>query len=132
MKKAVVLLLVLVLIVALAFVGCTTINSALNSAPVDFVCSPTPAQQATATAMLTALDTAQTAGALFFPPLAIAQASAVLRVIQAGGCFLVAELKAAFAVVDTGNVAVTAKQMKILKTTPGAQPEYAPLRQFIK
>ena len=130
MKK----LLVLITIIALAFgsTGATCMNSTLNSAPVDFVCNPTPAQQTTAAAMLAALDAAQAAGALFFPPLAIAQASAVLKVIQAGGCFLVAELKKAFEIVDAGNVTMTASKNKMLKGSAGPIPEYAALRIYVK
>ena len=128
MKK----LLVMVMVLAMAVSGCAAIKSVLNSDPVNFVCAPTPAQQATAAAMLLALDTAQAAGAIFVPALAIAQASAVLRVIQAGGCFVVAELKAAFEVVDAANTEVAKMQLKALKTAPPALPEYAPLRVYIK
>jgi hypothetical protein len=105
----------------------------LNSAPVDFICQPTAEQQATATAMLAALDAAQAAGAIFVPTLAIAQASAVLKVIQGGGCFLVAELKAAFAIVDAGNLAMAQKQLQMLKGSATLKvPEYAPLRNYVK
>jgi hypothetical protein len=128
MKKV----LVLTMVLALLFTGCTAIKGLLTSAPVDFLCAPTPAQQATAAAMLAALDAAQAAGAIFFPPLAIAKASAVLRVIQAGGCFLVAELKAAFEVVDAANQEVAKMQAKMLKAAPPSLPEYAPLRQLVK
>lgn len=125
-RRLAVLAIVAILCINFVTMGCSTINSALNSAPVDFVCNPTPEQQATATAMLAALDAAQAAGAI------IAKASAVLRVIQAGGCFLVAELKAAFEVIDAGNMAVAKSQFKMLKAAPAALPEYAPLRQFVK
>lgn len=129
MKK----LIVLLTIVTLALCGCAGINSIFNSPAVDFVCNPTSEQQATATAMLTALDAAQAAGAIFIPALAIAKASAVLRTIQAGGCFLVAELKAAFEVVDAGNVAVAKMRMKVLESSVSlTPPEYAPLRVFVK
>jgi hypothetical protein len=126
--------LVLCMIVALAFgaTGATCMNSGLNSSAVDFVCSPTQAQKDTATAMLSALDAAQAAGAIFLPVLSIAKASAVLRVIQAGGCFLVAELKAAFEVVDAGNTALAKKQNKMLKASAGAIPEYADLRVYVQ
>lgn len=125
MKK----ILVLVMVLAMALTGCKAL---LTSAPVDFLCAPTPAQQATATAMLAALDAAQAAGAIFVPALAIAKASSVLRVIQAGGCFLVAELKAAFEVVDAANTEVAKMQLKALKTAPSALPEYKPLRDLVK
>lgn len=126
--------LALIIIVGLAFsvTGATCLNSALNSGPVGFLCQPTPEQQATAAAMLAALDAAQAAGAIFFPVLGIAKASAVLRVIQGGGCFLVAELKAAFEVVDAANAAVASKQLKMLKGATPALPEYAALRKFVK
>jgi hypothetical protein len=127
MKK----LLVLCMTVALTF-GCTGINSALNSAPVSFVCQPSPEQQATAAAMLAALDAAQAAGAIFLPVLGVAKASAVLSVIQGGGCFLVAELKAAFEVVDAANVAAAKAQLKMLSGATPVLPEYAALRRFVK
>jgi hypothetical protein len=125
-------LLAICMIVALIFTGCSTINSALNSGPVGLMCSPSVEQQATATAMLAALDAAQAAGAIFLPVLSIAKASAVLKVIQSGGCFVVAELKAAFEVVDSANVAVTTKQLKMLPSSPPALPEYSALRKLIK
>ena len=128
MKKV----LVLIMVLAMAVGGCTAIKALLTSAPVEFLCNPTPAQQQTATAMLAALDAAQAAGAVFVPDLAIAQASAVLRVIQAGGCFLVAELKAALEVVDAANVEMARLQVKNLKTAPPALPEYKPLRDLVK
>jgi hypothetical protein len=125
-------LIVLIVMVSL-LVGCETLNSALNSGPVNFVCAPTAEQQATATAMLAALDAAQTAGAIFVPALSIAKASAVLQVIRAGGCFLVAELKAAFEAVDAANLSVAKKQVALLKGSASfAVPQYAPLRKFVE
>ena len=128
MKK----LLVMVMVLAMLFTGCAAIKGLLNSDPVNFVCAPTAAQQATAALMLVALDSAQAAGAIFYPPLAIAKASAVLRVIQAGGCFLVAELKAAFEVVDAANTEMAKMQLKALKTAPPARPEYPDLRVYVQ
>ena len=107
-------------------------SNCLTTGPVGFICNPTPAQQATAAAMLAALDAAQAAGAIFFPPLGIAQASAVLNTIRAGGCFLVAQLAEAFKAVDAANVAVAQAQLKALKTAPPALPEYPELRAFVK
>ena len=128
MKKV----LVLVMVLAMLFTGCAAVKSLLDSDPVNFVCAPTPAQQATATLMLAALDSAQAAGAIFVPALAVAKASAVLRVIQAGGCFLVAELKAAFEVVDAANTEVAKMQVKALKTAAPALPEYPDLRKLVQ
>jgi hypothetical protein len=123
--------LAILVILAMAF-GCAGINSALNSSPVNFICQPSPEQQATAAAMLAALDAAQAAGSIFLPVLGVAKASAVLRVIQGGGCFLVAELKAAFEVVDAVNGAVAKVQLKMLSGPAPALPEYAALRRFVK
>lgn len=128
MKK----LMVLVMVLAMLFTGCAAIKGLLNSDPVNFVCAPTPVQQATAALMLAALDSAQAAGAVFYAPLAIAKASAVLRVIQAGGCFLVAELKAAFEMVDAANAEVAKMQMRALKTAAPVLPEYPELRVYVK
>ena len=127
MKK----LMILVMVLALALTGCAQIKAFLSSGPVNFICAPTAEQPATASAMLLALDTAQAAGAIFMPALAIAKASAVLRVIQAGGCFVVAELKAAFEAVDAANVEMARLQLKALKTAPPALPEYKPLRDLV-
>ena len=128
MKK----LLAVVIVLAMALTGCAQIKAFLSSGPVGFLCAPTPAQQTTASAMLAALDAAQAAGAIFMPALAIAKASAVLRVIQSGGCFVVAELKAAFEVVDAANTEVAKMQLKALKTAPPALPEYPELRVYVK
>lgn len=129
MKK----ILAILLVMAMLLSGCAAIQSVLNSSPVNFVCNPTAEQQATAAAMLTALDTAQAAGAIFFPALGIAQASAVLKVIQAGGCFLVDQLKEAFKVVDAANTAQAQVQLKKMPDmTSPALPEYPALRRLVK
>ena len=128
MKKILVILMVL----ALSLTGCAQIKALLNSGPVNFLCAPTDAQKATATAMLTALDAAQAAGAVFVPALAIAKASAVLRVIQAGGCFVIAELKAALETVDAANMEMARLQAKSVKMAPASLPEYKPLRDLVK
>jgi hypothetical protein len=104
----------------------------LSSAPVDFVCQPTPAQQQTAAQMLAALDAAQLIGATFYPVLGIAQASAVLTTLKNGGCFAVQQLRAAFEAVDAANAAVQAKQMKMLKGAPATLPEYPDLRVYVQ
>ena len=127
MKK----LLVVVMVAMFLVSGCAAIKTFLSSAPVGFLCAPTVEQQATATAMLAALDAAQAAGAIFVPALAIAKASAVLRVIQGGGCFVIAELKAALETVDAANVEMARLQLKALKTAPPALPEYKPLRDLV-
>jgi hypothetical protein len=133
--------LVLILALMLAVGGCCaktldgvttkSFSNCLESGPVNMICNPTPAQQATAAAMLAALDAAQVAGSIFLPALAIAKASAVLRVIQAGGCFLVAELKEAFIAVDAANRSQPLAKLKIVKGS-GSVPEYAPLRVYVK
>jgi hypothetical protein len=136
-------LVLLTIMMAIAGAGCCakTINgvetksfaNCLDSGPVNFVCAPSAEQQATASTMLAALDAAQTAGAIFVPALSIAKASAVLQVIRAGGCFLVAELKAAFEAVDAANLSVAKKQVALLKGSASfAVPQYAPLRKFVE
>jgi hypothetical protein len=82
--------------------------------------------------MLAALDAAQAAGAMFFPVLGIAKASAVLRVIVGGGCFVISELKSAFDAVDAANAAVAQAQLGKLKGATPALPEYRPLRVLVK
>ena len=125
--------LAILVVLAVAVSGCVAIQSFLNSAPVDFICAPTAEQQATAAAMLTALDTAQAAGAIFYPAIGIAQASAVLKVIQAGGCFLVAQLKTAFEAVDAANSAVAKVQLKKMPDMDvPVIPEYPELRRLVK
>lgn len=117
----------------LAPVGCASVKTALTSGPVDFVCNPTLEQEATATAMLAALDAAQVAASTFYPVAGIFKASAVLTTIKNGGCFLVAELKDAFAVVDVANNLVASTGLKMLKEQVSYTiPEYAPLRKLIK
>jgi uncharacterized protein YceK len=129
MKKVLVMLLVMAMIS-----GCAGFGKWSTGAQkvVDMICAPTPEQQDTAAKMLAALDAAQAIGAVFYPPLGIEQASAVLNVIRGGGCFLVTQLTEAFKVVDAANEAVQAKQLKMVKMAPAALPEYAPLRKFIK
>jgi hypothetical protein len=99
---------------------------------VDFICAPTADQQADAGKMLAALDAGQAAGAMFYAPLGIVKASAVLTTIKNGGCFLVAELTEAFKVVDAANAAVQTKQLKMLPTAPATLPEYPALRKLVK
>ena len=127
MKK----LVILVMVLSMLLTGCAAVRSFLNSAPVGFVCSPSEAQRLDAEKMLAALDAAQKAGAIFFPALGIAQASAVLKVIQAGGCFLVAELKSALEAVDAANAAqLKAKGPSVAGAV--ALPEYSSLRVLVK
>lgn len=122
-----------VVVLVMAVSGCAAVNSFLSSAPIEFFCNPTAEQQATATAMLTALDTAQAAGAIFYPVIGIAQASAVLKVIQGGGCFVVAQLKEAFAAVDAANAATAQAQLKKMPDmAPPTLPEYPALRKLVK
>ncbi len=125
---------ILCLIIALAFgaTGATCMNSVVNSGPVQFVCQPTDAQKADAAKMLVAIDAAQAVGAMFFPVLGIAKASAVLTTIAGGGCFLIAELKQAFEVVDAANGVVVAKRAKMVPGAPAGLPEYSSLRVLVK
>ncbi len=95
MKKKLVCLL---LVLALALSGCAFFKTVK-----DFMCNPTEAQKMEATLMLAAIDAIQAAGGMFFPPLALVKASAVLKVIQSGGCFLVAELEEIFKILDAAE-----------------------------
>ena len=125
--------LAILVVLAMVLSGCAAIQAALNSAPVDFICNPTTEQQATAAAMLTALDTAQAAGTIFYPVIGIAQASAVLKVIQAGGCFVVAQLQEAFKAVDAANGTTAQVQLKKMPDmAPPVLPEYPALRRLVK
>jgi hypothetical protein len=126
-----------ILIVVMAMVmlaGCAGIGKWSSDAQkvVDLICSPSPEQQATAAKMLAALDAAQAAGTVFYAPLGIAQASAVLTTIRGGGCFLLAQLAEAFKVVDAANASVQTKQLKMLPTAPAGLPEYPALRRLVK
>jgi hypothetical protein len=122
--------LVLVVILALAVSGCAGFGKWSSGAQnvVDMICAPTADQQQTATIMLAALDV----GWSFVPVVGAVKASAVLKVIQAGGCFLASELADAFKVVDAANTATASVQLKKLKMAPAPLPEYAPLRKLIK
>jgi hypothetical protein len=122
-------LMVLCLALSLVF-GCAGFLTTAKTAQ-DFICNPTPEQQQTAAAMLSALNAAQAVGAIFYPPVGIFQASAVLTTIKNGGCFLVAQLEDAFKVVDEANLTVVkAKGLKYGAVT--ALPQYEPLRRLIK
>jgi hypothetical protein len=126
MRKVLVILAVLMMVS-----GCAALSSFLNSPAVNFICNPTAEQRADADKMLLALDTAQAIGAMFYPPLGIAQASAVLTTIKGGGCFVVAQLKAAFEAVDAANAAVVqAKGPQFAAEVK--MPEYSSLRVLVK
>ena len=128
-------LMVIGMILALLFTGCSGLGKLSTGAQsaVDLICTSTPEQQATAAAMLIALDAAQAIGSTFFPIIGIVKASAVLTTIRSGGCFLVAELAEAFKAVDAANVAVAQTRVKMLKgSTSTTPPEYTPLRRLVK
>jgi len=120
-------LIVILTVCALLLGGCATFQTVNN-----VICNPTDDQKQTAGLMLVAIDAAQAVAAEFFPVAGIVKASAVLKTIQAGGCFLVDELAQAFAVVDAANMAVQAIETKKLKVASTVLPEYAPLRVYIK
>ena len=125
---------VVLVVLAMVVVGCSGFGKWSPGAQsvVDFICAPTADQQADAAKMLAALDAAQAAGAIFYAPLGIAKASAVLNTIRGGGCFLVAELTEVFEVVDAANTATQASQAKMLKGAPASLPQYPALRALIK
>jgi hypothetical protein len=127
MKKV----LVLIVILAMAVGGCAAVNSALNSDPVTYICSGTEGKL-TAADMLKVLETGKAIYEGGFTAIDVATAISVLTVVRDTGCFVVAELKAAFKVVDAANAAVASSQLKKLKGAAPAMPEYAPLRKFVK
>ena len=131
-KSLVVMAMVAFLCVNLMTMGCETLKKLTTSAPVNFICQPTPEQQQTAAMMLVAIDAAQAIGAAFFPVIGIAKASAVLTTIKGGGCWALDQLAEAFKVVDAANAATAQAQMKAGKKMAVALPEYAPLRKLIK
>ena len=129
MKKLVILALCVSLMAPVGLVGCAAYNSVRDAiSPVtNFICQPTEKQKQDAALMLAAIDAAQAAGAIFYPPIAVAQASAVLNTIKNGGCFLLAQLDEAFKVVDTANTKlITAKAIAV------PLPQYASLRNLLK
>jgi hypothetical protein len=123
MKKAISILFIVFMIV-----GCAGLQKVA-----DMVCNPTPEQQVTAAAMLAAIDAAQKKLGEFVPMANIIQASAVLNVIKAGGCFLISDLAAIFQTIDAAN-ALTQRQAMMGKkmASPIALPEYAPLRKYLR
>ena len=123
------ILLIAILIPALLLAGCAFFKSVT-----DFVCNPTPEQQATAAMMLAVLDSAQAIAANFYPAAGLFKASAVLTTIAGGGCFLLSELEEAFKAVDAANTA--AAKVAAAKSTATVLvwqlPEYAPLRKLLR
>ena len=125
MKKT----LILIMAAALLLAGCAEFKTVT-----DFVCNPTAEQQATAAAMLAALDAAQAVAANFYPAAGMAKASAVLTTIAAGGCFLLTELEEAFKAVDAANTAMakTAAAKSTATVLVWQLPEYEPLRKLLR
>lgn len=110
------------LILALSLmVGCAESQAVKN-----FICSPTPDQQADAAQILVALDSAQSVVAMFYPPAAIVKASSVLTVIQGGGCFLLDELAQIFAMLDKAQAA------KMKAVGPVRFDTYPSLRRLLR
>lgn len=131
-KRIAVLAIMIMVCTSFVTMGCAQIKAFLNSTPVTFMCSPTPQQQTTAGAMLAAIDMAQAVGAIYLPGIDVIKASAVLQTIRNGGCFVIAELKAAFEVVDAANLAMSKKAARQLKMAIAPIEEYPDLRVFIK
>ena len=128
MKK----LLVIGMILAMVS-GCAAIQSFLSSPAINFFCAPSDEQKAEAALMLAALDAAQAVGTVFYPVLGIAKASAVLTTIKNGGCFIVDQLKEAFAAVDAANAQIAQAQLKKMPDMAvPALPEYPALRKLVK
>ena len=88
---------ILVMVLALVFPGCAGFGkwSSESQQVVNLVCNPTDAQKAEAAQYLAALDAVQGVAVMFYPPLAIAQASAVMTTVAAGSCFLLSQVQAA-------------------------------------
>jgi len=123
MKKKRSFLVVGLLALSLILGGCAQMQKVT-----DLICKPTAEQQATAAAMLEALDKVQGVVGMFYPPAAIAQASAVLTTIKDGGCFLVAELAKVFEMLDKADEAKA--KAKGLKAP--AKDSFPALRKFVK
>lgn len=114
-------------LVVLVMVGFMLAGCAWFKKGSDVICNPTPEQQHTAALMLAAIDSAQAVFGEFVPMAKIIKVSAVLKTIQAGGCFVVAELAEVFEVVDAADATV----MKSRRMVP-QKMAYAPLRKFVK
>ena len=129
MKKLLVMVMVLAMAMAPSVVKACWLTDFLNSDFVNMICAG-ESGKITAADMLQALETGQSLYA--GDPFDLEKAAAVLSYAKKTGCFLVAELKAAFEVVDAVNGAVAAKQMKALKTAAPALPEYPDLRVYVQ
>ena len=93
----------------------------------DLMCSPTYAQQQEAGAMVTALIAAKVTG------VDAEIIKSALLVLKNGGCFLIAQLKDAFAMVDAANASVIQAQLKRLPgMAPPTLPEYPALRRLVQ
>lgn len=104
---------VLAMVAGLFLTGCAGFGKWSPEAQnvVDFVCNPTAAEQADAAKWLMALDSIQAGAATFYPPLSIAQASAVMTTIKNGGCFVLSQVQAALDLLTS----MQSRQAKMLK-----------------
>ena len=119
---------ILVMVLALVFPGCVGFGkwSSESQQVVDFVCNPTDAQKAEAAQYLAALNAVQGVAAMFYPPLAIAQASAVMTTVAAGSCFLLSQVQAALDLLQAAQAKqAMAKGFKM--TLPSAAQQFPAL-----
>ncbi|MFA4834840.1 MAG: hypothetical protein WC749_02045 [Dehalococcoidia bacterium] len=139
MKKLIVTLVVLVMVNS-SIMGCCTLtdsegvvtksfSNCLELGAVDYICSGEDGKL-TAADMLAVLEFGTTVYA--GNPIDIEKAVAALSVVKKTGCFVVAQLKAAFVVVDSINAAKQKKQLGMVKMAPAPLPEYKALRKFVQ
>lgn len=110
LRYAAVLAMVVVLVSGCASFG---VWSSAAQKVVDFICHPTEAQMAEAAKWLAAVDAIQAGASVFFSAADIIKASSVMTVIQAGGCFVLAEVEAALNLLS--NMQATQAEIKGLK-----------------
>jgi uncharacterized protein YceK len=119
--------LVLILSISVAMIGCAGLGTFTpgTQAVVDLVCSPTDQQKAEAAKWLAALDAIQAGASVAFPALAIMQASSVMKVVAAGGCFVLAEVQAALNLLS--NMQVKQASFKSLKAQMSSHEQFPAL-----
>ena len=125
MKKIILVVLAIGMLVGVGY-GCAGFGKFSPPAQnvVDFVCNPTPAEQADAAKWLAAFNSIQSGVAVFYPPLEIVQASTVMTVVKNGGCFVLSQVQAALDLLT----AMQSKQVKMLgvKAAPRTAAEQFP------
>jgi hypothetical protein len=121
MKKV----LILVMVVAMCFSGCALFGQAKTGVDVvaGQLCNATDTQKQDAAIALAAMDSVQTAVALFIPEANLMKASAVFAMVQQGVCVLLTDLSAALATLDAANqTAAAVSATKGMKATAKILP----------